>query len=762
MVKIAKSNKKLVINFIILVIFLFIVFVINKIPNGYIVASGDFHQEINFDKGITSFFYLWNDAGYGLSNIQPQNILFFIFQLILYKIGFSYSQIANSIMFLFLVCSFYSFYFSLKIFDKENNIPYIHKIFLSGIYSLNNFTLSIFTYSWGYTSFFLIYIFIPLLFVFFIKIFKEYNYKYFYGFLIIFLISTISYGNPGFFAALLLFQALLLIIFFLTKYVIFNKQNIKNYFILLILQILIFSYFLIPYFIVNFSFYSNITDSSVLGNYMDWISRTSYSIFNTLLMSVNDSSYPVFNPIFNNVVSIILSAGYFIFFTLLIISQEHKKGKKFAPILIFFIIFFILLLRLNDPFILLNKYIYKLPGFSFFRSPDKFFVFYPFFFLIIIMVLLTSSKLKKKVIIIFLIFLLLIPLPFYIKGINKYFIPNEKAQYYGFIKIPEEYKNLKNIINSSKNAGTIISLPSSIQNSVNWSNYNKWHFAGADILSDLYNNDFISANSFDSPTYSELSFWDYAVLKKVDEEKFINLLQKFNTKYIILHKDIPEHYINASKNIYETVDILVKESKLKKITENDYFSFFELSNDYIVPVIYSNENEVYFKKNSPVSYTIEIKNLKDKCTLYYKKTFSSHWNIYLFNNNNQEFNNIIYKYNEFNSIEYSEKQSKFDVNNFKTIFLKKIFNNSHSIVNHYGNSWVLDKNYIINNFPKESYKINNDGSIDLKIILSNDVQLFFYIGMALTLITLLIIILSFILKIKPFKNSQNIKKSIKL
>ena len=74
----------------------------------------------------------------------------------------------------------------------------------------------------------------------------------------------------------------------------------------------------------------------------------------------------------------------------------------------------------------------------------------------------------------------------------------------------------------------------------------------------------------------------------------------------------------------------------------------------------------------------------------------------------------------------------------------------------------MDKNYIINNFPKESYKINNDGSIDLKIILSNDVQLLFYIGMALTLITLLIIILSFILKIKPFKNSQNIKKSIKL
>jgi len=759
MVKILKSNKKLIINFIILLIFLFIVFVINKIPNGYIVAGGDFHQEINFGKRITSFFYLWNDAGYGLSNIQPQNILFFIFQLILYKIGFNYAQIANFIMFLFLLCSFYSFYFAIKIFDKENNVPYINKILLSGIYSLNNFTLSVFTYSWGYTSFFLIYIFIPLLFVLFIKIFKEYNYKYFYGFLFIFFFSTVSYGNPGFFAALLLFQTLLFIIFLLTRYIIFNKQNIKNYFILLILQILLFSYFLIPYFINNVSFYSVIVNSNVLGNYMDWISRTSYNIFDTLLFSVNDNSYPVFNPIFNNVISIILSAVYFIFFILLIISQEHKKEKKIAPILIFYMIFFVLLLRLNDPFALLNKYIYKLPGFSFFRSPDKFFVFYPFFFLIVILILLTSSKLKKKVIMIFLIFLLLIPLPFYIKGINKYFMTDEKAQYYGFIKIPDEYKNLKDIINSSKNGKTIISLPSSIQNSVNWSNYNKWHFAGADILSDLYNNDFVSANSFDSPTYAELSFWDYAVLKKVDEEKFMNLLQKFNTKYIILHKDIPEHYINASKNIYETIDILVKENKLKKITENDYFSFFELSNNYIMPVIYSNENEIYFKKNSPVSYTIEIKNLKNKCTLYYKKTFSNYWNIYLNKfNNNQEFNYINHKYDAFNSIEYSGNQPIFDVNNFKTIFLKKIFNNSHSIFDDYGNSWILDKNYIINNFPNSFYKINSDGSIDIEIILSNDIQLFFYLGIILTLITLLIIILNFNFRIKSSKNSKKSKE----
>ena len=154
MVKKGIFQKKLIINFIIFAIFIIIAFVINKIPNGYIIAGGDFHQEINFSKGITSFFYMWNDAGYGMSNIQPQNLLFFFIQFILFRLGLNYAQIANTIMFLFLICSFYSFYFSLKIFDKENNISYTNEILLSGIYSLNNFTLSVFTYSWGYGPFF--------------------------------------------------------------------------------------------------------------------------------------------------------------------------------------------------------------------------------------------------------------------------------------------------------------------------------------------------------------------------------------------------------------------------------------------------------------------------------------------------------------------------------------------------------------------------------------------------------------------------------
>ena len=758
--KITKKTSliKSIIIFITVILFFFIIsFIINKIPADYIIAAGDFHQEVNFEKGITDYFYNWNDSGYGYSNIQPHIFLFYLFQLILFKLGLDYAQIANSIMFIFLTCSFFSFYFSIKIFDKENKLNNLNIALISTIYSLNNFTLSVFTYSWGYTSFFLIYIFAPLLFVFFIKIFKNYDYKYFYGFLLVFFFSAVSYANAGFFAALLVFETLLLIVFFITRYVKFNKQNIINYFVLLFLQIMLISYFFIPYFVANLSYYSSVVDSNVLGNYMDWISRTSYNIFNTLLFSINDNSYPIFNPVFNNTISIIFSSAYFVFLILLVCFQQKKKEKIGASYMIFFVLFFILLLRLNKPFDLINQFIYRIPGFSFFRSPDKFFAFLPLFFLLTVTVLLITSKLKSKIITGMLVFLLVIPLPFYLNGINKYFIPNENAVYHGIVKIPEEYLDLKNIINKSKGSKTLLSLPSSINVSVNWSNYDKWHFAGADVISTFYNNDFISANSFDSLMYSKLSFWDYVVKNNIDEKEFLDLAQRYGVRYVMLHKDIPTHYINASKIIYETAELLNKQGVLKKITENEYFTFFELVDGYVLPVIHSESNEIYFKRNSPVSYTIEIKNLSDKCELYYNKTYSDCWNIYLSGYEN-EFADVKFNYPSFDSTEFESKEAEFDINNLKTIFLKNIFEESHSLQNHYANGWIIDKDYIVDNFPEGSYKLNEDGSINVQIILSNKIQLFFYLGLLVTLITIILIILSYIIKVKSVKNKKQSEK----
>ena len=114
-----KSIKKLKYNLIIytgIVIFFFLLsFIINKITEGTFISEDDFRQFINHSGNLFKLFFTWsNQYQSGYSNIIITSP-FFIFQNLLYKLGFSYSNIVNTIMFLFFIISFYSFFSAIKI-----------------------------------------------------------------------------------------------------------------------------------------------------------------------------------------------------------------------------------------------------------------------------------------------------------------------------------------------------------------------------------------------------------------------------------------------------------------------------------------------------------------------------------------------------------------------------------------------------------------------------------------------------------------------
>ena len=50
------------------------------------------------------------------------------------------------------------------------------------------------------------------------------------------------------------------------------------------------------------------------------------------------------------------------------------------------------------------------------------------------------------------------------------------------------------------------------------------------------------------------------------------------------------------------------------------------------------------------------------------------------------------------------------------------------------NKWVIDPSYIKNNFDKSFYKLNNDGSIDIQLVLYFEPQNYFYLGLFISLI----------------------------
>ena len=102
---IKKLKYNLLLHTGIVVFFFLLSFVINRISAGTFINPGE---------NLFKLFFTWFDksqSGYNTIISSP----FYIFQNILYNLGFSYSNIANTIMFLFFIIAFYSFFSAIKI-----------------------------------------------------------------------------------------------------------------------------------------------------------------------------------------------------------------------------------------------------------------------------------------------------------------------------------------------------------------------------------------------------------------------------------------------------------------------------------------------------------------------------------------------------------------------------------------------------------------------------------------------------------------------
>ncbi len=114
----ANYSKKLVYNVLlhasVILLFLLLSLVINKIPDGTFIAGGDFYQLIDINNNINNDLFTWfNVIGQGQYNPRIVAFPFYAFQAVLYNFGFSYANIANTILFFFLIGSFYSFFLRL-------------------------------------------------------------------------------------------------------------------------------------------------------------------------------------------------------------------------------------------------------------------------------------------------------------------------------------------------------------------------------------------------------------------------------------------------------------------------------------------------------------------------------------------------------------------------------------------------------------------------------------------------------------------------
>ncbi|NJD52500.1 MAG: hypothetical protein FIB07_06475 [Candidatus Methanoperedens sp.] len=754
-------DKNKILHATIVMLFLFLSFVINKIPDGTFIAGGDFYQLININDNIIRNLFTWfNQHGQGQYNPLIVAFPFYVFQYILYNLGFSYANIANTIMFLFFVGSFYSFFFAIKIINSK--IPGYLKLLCSAIYSINIFTFTIFIFPWWITHHYIIYIFIPLLIAFFEKLLTGCSLKNISYFIIIFLISTSGFNNVAFLAALLFFQVLLSAALFATKKIPLSLITAKRLLFIFILQLILSIFFLLPFFASQFEYISRITGGKVLGDISSVFSWTSNDAYSILSFTMSKDNYPLVNLYSDSKIFLAISLAYIIFIIVAILYQKRKKEKYWLHYLIVILMLLFLLMRGTAPFDKMNIFLYTLPGFNLFRSPDKLFVFYPFFYLVLLSLLLYYSKLSKKIISAMLIFILIIPIPFYIGGIPAYLSHENEKGYKSTIQIPSEYYTIEKIINKDDTQLSIISLPYSVVNSLNWVNYPKWHFVGHDVLHLLYNKYYISANTYDHPALeTNLSFKEYNEGNRVDKYKFLKILQKFSGKYILLHKDIEKYWINYSKITYDTINELEADNTIKKLDENEYFALYKLDTNYLIPLMFSDRNKLSFKKFSPVKYDVYIYNLTNKTNIEFHQSYNSQWKLYLKSNPGNSLCKPLEYYKNSNTTECEQTTQLFEISDLSYILQNSVSDGTHKMVNEYANAWTIDPEYIITNYPKEYYKKYPDGSIDIELTLYFKPQSYFYMGLMVSGIAFVICI-GYLYKDRKKKTPNKLTTSVSI
>ncbi len=188
----------------------------------------------------------------------------------------------------------------------------------------------------------------------------------------------------------------------------------------------------------------------------------------------------------------------------------------------------------------------------------------------------------------------------------------------------------------------------------------------------------------------------------------VDNLKDKNVKYIFDFSEIWESNFEryAGSEVYDNDLSLIKNDPdfFNKLMEKNPGQIVEVEENIFE--ILDTKDRIYgenvtFEKISPVKYKINISNLKESTDLTFLESFHSGWK--LCQHNTQCF----------------------------------LFDESHREVFGYANQWTVDSDSIINNLNKDHYSKNEDGSIDVDLILYFKPQTYQNIGIVLAILTLI-------------------------
>jgi hypothetical protein len=724
-------------------VFILIGFLLNSFPSETFIAGGDFYQSINSENTMYRYLYTWfNQSGQNQYNPIVTSYSYYFIQNLIISMGVSSGFMISFILTSFLLLSYYSFFISTYIL--ELNIRYRERIIFSLLYSMNLFSFSVLTYTWGFNHHFIIYIFIPLLLAIFYRTVRYGGFINYSIYALIILLSIVSYNNVAFLVALFFIQAISIIpILFYRKRFIYAKRVGISF----LVQIFLTSFILIIFYLSYKYQIDNVTNSKIIDS-VNWIKATSSKVLNNFFLIRGNSAFPV------SIDKRYLGYdGYFIFSSVLTLApigfiilgsiKKTKRGIYETFLLAGFFLLSVLNIRLTSPFELFNDVFYN-NTFGFFRSSDKLFAFYPYF--VIMLALFGYNKIKWNYKYILLPLLLGPSIFFIIGGVENFMSKKVVSSIDGYeyrytTQIPKEYYYIqsKYFNGTEPTSTTIISLPYAVVNSTNWVNYPKWHYVGNDVTRFLWNKNQIIANTYDHPVLeNKFSFRDFNELETGTKEELLFLIQKFSGEYVIFHKDITADWLEKSQYIKGKIEELEKSGDLSKLEDNEYFNLYKLADKNLYPVIYADNSNVKFHRINPTKYKISIQNIKSDTYIRFNQSFNKLWNLYSSQDQKECDQLKNYNINSFKTTECKFDRKFFEGEELSYLWKQPVFEDSHQLVYDYANQWTIDPEYIKANFDKSYYKENPDGSIDIELTLYFKPQSYFYLGIIISGTTLIL------------------------
>ena len=449
--------------------------------------------------------------------------------------------------------------------------------------------------------------------------------------------------------------------------------------------------------------------------------------------------------IFSNYFDQVLLLGIIFILVLFLgfVKYNQSLNKNEKKIFIFFSVSFIVVLYfftvnigfLKDLFLLFGN----IPGFVVFRNfTDKFAISYVFFYSTLLAlcfyIIKKSYKFYNLILLVSIIVILINFLP--VKQIVNSPLWKTK-NIYTSANLPEEYLSFtKNVELSIPDTANIISFP---QNLAAYSIITEENTKNAYVGTSPFKfftgiNDLTGSGSYSEYISSEIQ----RLIIKEDYEGLLELLSQINTGYVMVTNNVPQEVKNSY--LYERKYLKLQNEKLiKSISDKEIirstksnYVIYKLKNS---PSVIESDANLSYRKISPIHYELIVKGLNSNKNLRFQETYHPGWKLYLSKSSDKKAKDFFYE--------------------VSFLFKKPIFNSSHDFINPYGNQWTIAPQEIKIKLDESNYKTNKDGSVDITLDLYFLPQMYFYLGVVLTVTFLSVGALYFFVEKKNETNKKD-------